>query len=96
MRVALVFDYDADIIDCPEFVAQDLKGLQAEFDKWLFDKNNDHGYWWYEAGEKVGCNYRSDAFIDWLNTVLIQTGEKAVLLEEGVQSYSKELPRLQF
>ncbi len=49
------FDGDADIIDVPQAVIDNAEGYQKRFFNWLFDKHTEHSYWWYENGEKFGC-----------------------------------------
>jgi hypothetical protein len=44
MKVAVVFDYNADIIDCPEVIVNRLVEYSAKFIDWLFDKRNEHSY----------------------------------------------------
>ena len=85
MRVLVEFCIDADIIKCPDFIIKDLQAYQVQFTEWLYDLNNNHAYWMYEDGKKYGCSYRSRAFVEWLNTfVLNENEEKAKVLEECV------------
>lgn len=85
IKVLVKFCVNADIIECPDWVVTDLKGYQQSFDVWLFDKKNDHPYWKYKDGEKYGCCYRANAFVDWLNRfVLCSALEKSSVLEEYV------------
>ena len=58
MKVVVTFDLDADIIDCPEDIIDNLIEYKDKFLNWLFDKKNNHPYWLYINGEKVGCYYR--------------------------------------
>ena len=67
MLVIVNFDINGDIIDVPTFVTENINEYRSLFLEWLFDKSNNHKYWWYENGEKYGCNYRSEAFVEWLN-----------------------------
>lgn len=97
MKVILQFDVNADSIECPELIVKELERYQTEFFEWLCDKKNDHAYWMYRDGEKFGLSYRSDAFVEWLNTVvLVGKNEKASILEEEINDYSKDLPKLFF
>ena len=78
MLLLVVFGPDGDIIDVPQSVIENVGKYQNEFFKWLYDKSIDHKYWWYENGEKVGCDFRSEAFVEWLNAnPLRETQEKA-------------------
>ena len=39
-----------------------LKIYKKIFFDWLFDKNNNHKYWIIVQGEKVACEYGTQAF----------------------------------
>lgn len=97
MLLVIEFGVDADIIDVPKIVIENLKQYQEQFIKWLFDKSVDHAYWWYVDGEKFGCDYRSNAFLEWLNTNLLnELEEKAITVSTFVTVYDKSLPSLYF
>ncbi|WP_454054294.1 hypothetical protein [Clostridium sp. Marseille-Q7071] len=97
MRVVVKFDIDADIIDCPENITDNLIEYSNKFMNWLFDKQNNHSYWWYENGEKAGCSYRSEAFVEWLNKFVFDKSlNKAKVLECGVNNWDKNLPYIFF
>lgn len=70
MKVVVTFGLDADIIQCPEYIIGNLIEYRDKFTDWLFDKDNNHPYWFYKNGEKVGCCYRSEAFAEWLNILV--------------------------
>jgi len=76
MLIKVQFCIDADLIDCPNEICDDISKYQTKFLKWLFDKNNDHKYWVYKNGEKFGCCYRSNAFVEWLNKFVINDNHK--------------------
>jgi hypothetical protein len=61
----------------------------------LSDKNNDHGYWWYEDGKKEGLSYRSDALVEWYNTFVFRD-DKARVLESGCHYEESDYPVLYF
>lgn len=97
MKIVVDFGCDADIIDCPEQIIDDLDNLRNRFIDWLFDEKNDHSYWMYENGEKHGCCYRSEAFIEWLNKYILTDSEyKVELIESAVLSWDKSLPKTGF
>lgn len=97
MKVVVTFDIDVDIIDCPKEVVDNLEDYRDKFLKWLFDKQNDHSYWLYENGKKNCCCYRSEAFVEWLNSnILTNSLIKARLLESSVMKWDKKLPSLSF
>ena len=78
MLLLVVFGPSGDIIDVPQSVIENVMKYRNEFFEWLYDKSIDHKYWWYENGEKCGCHFRSEAFVEWLNAnPLRETQEKA-------------------
>lgn len=85
MKVLVKFCVDADIIECPNHIVSDLEEYQHRFTEWLYDKNNDHSYWMYVDGEKYGCSYRAEAFVEWLNTFILNSNQdKAKVLEQSI------------
>ena len=101
MRMIVEFDCDADIIDVPEFVILNRELYKKRFWKWLNNKSIKHKYW-VDVEDSYGkrwrgLRYRSDAFVEWLNKkVLADSGSKAVILEEGVWDYPRDLPSIFF
>jgi len=97
MKILVSFCIDADIIECPKDVSEYIKNYQKDFLEWLFNKENDHNYWMYDNGHKVGCSYRSDAFVEWLNNnVFNDSIEKARVLEVGVITSITEMIEISF
>ena len=73
------------LLSVPEQIAKDIGRYRAEFDKWLYDPENDHGYWETvdaEFGRFRAVKYDGyEAFPRWLNDyVLKDSEEKAVCL----------------
>lgn len=73
------------LLSVPNGVAENIEKYKLEFDEWIRDENNDHGYW-VEVDEEFG-KFRAlsydgnDAFTKWLNdTVLRDSEEKAECL----------------
>ncbi len=98
MQLIVEFGYEeVDIIDVPLNLLEDINSYQEQFWKWLFDKNTEHKYWYYNNGEKDGCCYRSDAFVEWLNLFpLSNQNEKASILSEYTTNYDRNLPSIYF
>lgn len=42
MKVVVRMTYDADIIEVPNHIGNNIEKYQAEFDKWLYNKKNNH------------------------------------------------------
>ena len=97
MLMVIKFDVGADIIDVPQSVIENADEYQKKFSEWLFDKNADHSYWRYENGKKFGCNYRSDALVEWLNAFPLSDSEEiAKIVAVHVNEFDKTLPYLFF
>ncbi len=80
--IALRFEYEEYYIEVPEDIYNNIKKIRKEFDKWLYDKNNDHGYWVKVNGVKKGVSYDESAFIDFINERYIKKGDARVRIIE--------------
>lgn len=93
MEINCFYDEDmeyADIIYIPNTIL-DIKELQNNFFRWLFDKNNDHQYWIIVNGEKKMCRYGTQAFIDWINNViLLKHYDKSYIIKENSKSWNSK------
>ena len=96
-KIVVKFTYDADIIQVPGEIARNIRKYQREFDKWLYDKENDHGYWVMANGQRRGVAFDTQAFVDYLNAYPLQeSDEKAVLAEQRIAQIPEGLPILYF
>jgi len=43
--VIIEIEYYYYLMECPDFVAGNIFDYQHQFDVWMSDKSNDHGYW---------------------------------------------------
>lgn len=86
------------LIRIPDNIADNALEYQMKFDKWLFDKNNDHGYWHTcpENGELALMYNPSEAFIKWLNEYVIDNEEKAIVVKEDISVIPKDMIVLHF
>lgn len=87
MIVKVGFDYEEDVeyMVCPAKVGRNIKQLQREFWDWLFNRENQHPYWFeYEEDGNVtyGVSYRTDAFVYWLNKVRFNKSKNVARLIE--------------
>ena len=97
MKIVLKFTYDADIIDIPNFFLPNLKKSSIQFNKWLYNKDNDHGYWIKKNGKKVAVSFRGDAYVDFLNNKMLNScNEKAKIIETEITEFDVTLPILYF
>jgi len=97
MKVALLYTYNADIIEIPDSPKIDLEKTYEIFDEWLFDKRNNHKYWVIKKGKKFGVAKHPEAFVDWLNqNVYKDQNEKSKVIDRGVVEYDASIPTLQY
>ena len=97
MKIALQFTYHADIISVPEEIGIKINKYQQKFDKWLYDKENDHGHWVFINGRKAAASFDTTTFVDYLNEVyLYDSDEKAIIVQENVKEIPSEIPTLFF
>lgn len=93
MEINCFYDEDmeyADIVYIPKTIL-DIKELQNNFFRWLFDKKNDHQYWVIVNGEKKMCKYGTQAFIEWINsTILLESIEKSYIIKENSKSWNSK------
>lgn len=101
MKMIVEFDCDADIIEVPQHVIDNRELLKQRFLKWLHSRSTKHKY-------RVKVNdgvrkyytfqYRSDAFVEWLNKAILDDSEKAVIIQKYVlpDSTLEQLPTIQF
>ncbi len=87
MKVLLDFTYSCCLIYIPDELANDkdtVKSLAQQFDKWLYDKNNDHGLWIYENNKKYAVSFDGSDFVNWINQeFLYQKNDKAEVLNDN-------------
>ena len=61
-KIALKFTYHTDLIIVPDDVFQNISEIRLKFDKWLYDKSNDHGYWVYIDGKRKAVSFLKPLF----------------------------------
>ncbi len=98
-RIMLFWGWDADLIEVPHFVAENLRKYQRQFDKWISNPNNMHGYWSVDSEGERALSFNGDAFLKWINeNVLDGNEEKAYLIEKEIipNEEQMKLPRINF
>lgn len=99
MRILLNWTYSSDVVECPQEIAENLQYYQLEFDKWLQNRENQHGYWTTDGfGNEWGLEFGSDAFVMWLNENILINEEKAVIVQTAIvpSLEEKKLPHINF
>ena len=95
--IVLRFTFHSDLIEVPDKVAQDIQKIRLEFDKWLYDKSNNHSYWVYVKGQKKAVAFDTKAFVDFLNNVYLHNcNEKVRVVQEKTTVISSDIPTLFF
>lgn len=98
-EILLYWGWDADLIECPQFIAENLCMYQRQFDKWLSNPNNNHNYWRKDNEGELGLAFDGTAFLEWLNSVvLVNEKEKAHFVKREFVPEKAELnlPRINF
>lgn len=96
-KVAIEFTYHTDILGVPDFVYNNIRKYQKSFDKWLYDKENDHNYWVLIDGKKRAVSFDTQAFVDYLNVVLgNDRAERTIILERDVKYVPDDIKKLYF
>lgn len=96
-KIVVEMTYDADIIEVPDEVEKRLKEIQKKFDKWIHNKETEHEYWHYKDGKKYCPQFRGDAFVEYLNQIiLIDSEEKAKVVEMHVENYDSSIKKIWF
>lgn len=98
MIIKIEFEYedDAEYMVCPTKIGRNIRKLQQEFDKWMYDRKNSHPYWEVayedEKGNKVyGVSFNAEAFVYWLNKVRFKRENFARLIEVPNQPPKKTI-----
>lgn len=69
-RFVIEIEYDRHLVQARDEIVDGLETFYGNFNDWLHDKANDHGYWvatHLGANGKDGLCYDADAFLNWLN-----------------------------
>lgn len=97
MKIAVEFTYHTDIISVPEEIGRKIKQYQKMFDKWLYNKANNHGNWVIINNRKVAVSFDTKSFVDYINSVhLSNCKEKAYIVEDSAQNVPSGIPTLFF
>ena len=45
VKIEFCYEKDTEYILCPAKVGRNIRQLQRDFDKWLYNRQNNHSYW---------------------------------------------------
>lgn len=97
VNIALEFTYHTDIISVPDRIGTKIRKYQNLFDKWLYDKNNNHGHWIIENGKPIAVSFDTSTFVEYLNKYHIDTpDEKAIIVEENSTNFPSSMTVIWF
>jgi hypothetical protein len=97
MIVEVRLCFDIQYFRCPAKVGRNVRKLQKDFDRWLYDRESNHPYWEIahedEEGNKFyGVCFDAEAFVYWLNNVRFKKGKRvAKLIETPNKSPKKKI-----
>ncbi len=98
-KVVLQRTYEYDMIECPDHISNKIIDYFYQFQDWLSDKNNKHGYWTKDCFNNDALCYGTEEFVDWLNNDVIQpTDKKVFFVKKDFQANEdeKRLPLIYF
>lgn len=97
LKVALEFTYHTDIIMIPDEIGTKIKKYQNLFDKWIYDKSNNHGHWIYQGKQKMAVSFDTNTFVEYLNEVHLKDKmEKAIIYKECAEHIAEDIPHIYF
>ncbi|PKG22871.1 hypothetical protein [Niallia nealsonii] len=98
IRIEFCYEADTEYMICPAKVGKNIRQLQHDFDKWLYDKNNNHPYWEIvhvdeDGNKKYGVYFNAEAFVYWMNNRKFKKGKKVARLIESPNKPPKKTIR---
>ncbi|WP_169800511.1 hypothetical protein [Metabacillus fastidiosus] len=97
VKLEFMYESDSEYMSCPAKVGRNVRKLQRQFDKWIYDRNNKHPYWVIadedeEGNEIYGVCFNAEAFVYWLNDVKFVKRKKiAKLIDKPADPPKKKL-----
>ena len=98
-EILLYWGWDADLLECPQYIADDINIYQRQFDKWISNPNNHHSYWTKDSEDELALCFDGTAFLEWLNNIVLANDkEKAHFIKRQFVPVIAELdlPRINF
>ena len=96
-KIALRFTYSTYLVVVPEIIFQDIYKIRQKFDKWLYDKSNNHGNWVIINGKKMAVSFDAETFVDYINDFCLIDGyEKVRITDRNATNIPEGIPILSF
>lgn len=84
-EILLYWGWDADLLECPQYIADDINIYQRQFDKWISNPNNHHSYWTKDSEDELALCFDGTAFLEWLNNIVLANEKrKSTLYQEAI------------
>ena len=95
VKIEFCYEKDTEYILCPAKVGRNIRQLQRDFDKWLYNRQNNHSYWEVadidEEGNNIyGVCFNAEAFVYWLNNIRFTKRKKIAKLVETPNKQPKK------
>ncbi|NJI79914.1 hypothetical protein GSQ54_05575 [Clostridioides difficile] len=84
MIIKVIFggDYNPDYIEVPSDINLKKYEIRDKFYNWIDNTEEEHPFWEYENGIRIGLNYRGNAIVYWLNNYILKDSKcKSKLIE---------------
>lgn len=97
VKIEFGYETDTEYIRCPARVGRNIRKLQRQFDKWIYDRNNKHSYWIVTDEDEEGNNiygvcFNAEAFVYWMNHIKYAKRKRvARIIDNPVNSPKKKL-----
>ena len=101
-KIILNWTYDSDMLECPEYISNNLADYQIKFDAWVSDKNREQPSFWVKYVVNgityEGVSFGSEDFVEWLKQYVIQPGEEVFFIKREFTPDCDELklPHINF
>ena len=79
-KIYVKVEYTLSEVMVPDYIANDIKKYVKMFDKWLLDKDNNHGYWEKINGRNYGVCFDVNAFVLYLNEYVVKEKKDKVYI----------------
>ncbi|KPI48368.1 hypothetical protein KW95_13890 [Clostridioides difficile] len=82
IKVSFGGDYNTDYIEVPSDINLKKYEIRDKFYNWIDNTEEEHPFWEYENGIRIGLNYRGNAIVYWLNNCILKDAKcKSKLIE---------------
>ena len=96
-KIAVELTFHTDIIEVPDHIANSIRKVQHKFDRWLYDKSNDHGCWVVINGQKRAVSFGTSDFVNYINEYMLSDDvSKASIVQERLSAPPYGMPTIFF